>query len=257
MKECAFCPATSPKLTGEHFFSDWINGILPSRGFTITRLDEEGKANQWTSPSLNMKGKVVCGTCNNGWMSELEQHHAKPAMKDLILDNKAALLSPDRLKSIAYFAFKSAVIADCLMPERDPFFPAATRHRFASSLEIPRNVQMWLAAFKEGRQGFFRAVYHNTPTDLKRGFELYTHTFGAGYFIFQLVASRWMGTRISSSHRPAVTQGKGWNKFSIPFWPLSGESIFWPPNKQFSTRWAHRFANRWQDTNVPYWLKDH
>jgi hypothetical protein len=45
-------------------------------------------------------------------MSELEDKHAKPAMKDLILSDSGVLLQAERLKSIANFAFKSAVIAD-------------------------------------------------------------------------------------------------------------------------------------------------
>ena len=33
----------------------------------------------WVKPKLDWKAKVVCEDCNHGWMSELENGHAKPS----------------------------------------------------------------------------------------------------------------------------------------------------------------------------------
>jgi len=187
-------------------------------------------------------------------MSRLENEHAKPAMKDLILNDNLAFLTSDRIKSITSFAFKSAVIADHMsVPTREPFFSVSARHAFADSLQIPRGVRIWLAAFKEGGHGVFRAIYHPGPANAVRGFELYVFTFGAGFLLFQVVASRWVGPEPSAAM--TATQGGVWNKFSIPIWPSSGDTVTWPAKKQLDLRWANEFAHRWKQVSVPgHWL---
>jgi hypothetical protein len=257
MPECAFCPSPAVTKGGEHLWSDWINKILPPLKFKVLRIDEENKPHQFLRRSLDMKTPVVCERCNNGWMSDLENKHAKPAMADLILSDKLISLSPDRLKSIANFAFKTAVVADHFsIPPRQPFFSTASRHAFAASLDIPRGVQIWIASFREGSHGMFRGMYHESPANTARHFELYTCTFGAGYLLFQVVGSRWLNEKHLLGPYPFVTQGQFWNKFSIPFWPSKGESILWPPRKQFNLRWASRYSHQWAETVPPLdWLK--
>jgi hypothetical protein len=256
MPECAFCPNPAVTKGGEHLWSDWMSKTLPFK-YKVLRFDEDGKAQQFLKKSLNMKAPVVCEKCNNTWMSNIENKHAKPAMEGLMLSDKLTRLSPDRLNSIAIFAFKTAVIADHYsIPPREPFFSQSSRYAFANSLTIPRGVQMWISAFQEGTHGMFRGMYHESPANITGSFELYSCTFGAGYFLFQVVASRWLNNRHLLGPFPFVTQGRFWNKFSIPFWPPPGDSILWPPRKQFNLRWASRYSHQWANTDIPLdWLK--
>jgi hypothetical protein len=108
MQQCAFCPSVAD-LTGEHLWSDWMNKVIPGRaGFMFSRHTAEGRAlHRWKKRHLDIKLKVVCGTCNNNWMSRLEDDHAKPAIAKLIVDNGGVLLSPGQIRSIVLFAFKS------------------------------------------------------------------------------------------------------------------------------------------------------
>ena len=205
--------------------------------------------------SLNRKLPVVCRSCNNNWMSNLEDKHAKPAMADLIVSDKPTSLDPERLKSIANFAFKSAVIADHVrVPDRTleaspPFFTAHARYAFRESLTIPDNVQMWLAAFEERRYGIFRAIYYPSPAKTVPAFESYALTFGVGFLLLQVVASRSLETS-TRAFGFDVTQGEGWDLFSVPFWPARGRPILWPPNGQLSIALANRFADRWLGTEL-------
>lgn len=182
-------------------------------------------------------------------------------MKDPILSDSGALLTPERLKSIAIFAFKSLVVADHgsfpskRLSDREPFFTKDARYAFRESHTIPSNVQMWIAAFKEGSHGVFRAIYYPSPANVQPGFEIYVLTFGAGFLLFQVVASRWLGVGIPKL-RPGVTQGPWWDKYSIPFWPSDGHSILWPPNRQLHLRWAAMYTTRWKGTDIPAdWVK--
>src|SRR5947209_2968245 len=104
-RPCAFCPDNEAKLTGEHLWSDWTNNILPKKPFLITRFGRDGvKVGQHKSQKLNIKVPVVCARCNNGWMSDVENLLAKPAMAELILSDKGVLLTPERVRSIATYA---------------------------------------------------------------------------------------------------------------------------------------------------------
>lgn len=250
MIPCAFCPQPAVKKGGEHAFSAWmdriVDQIFPRQQRNIRMVNSGGRTANWKGASLDMRLPVVCTKCNNEWMSDLEQNHAIPAMKDLILSDKLVSLSPERLKSIADFAFKHAVVADYTsVPSREPFFSTAARHSFAATRAIPQGVYMWLAAFKEKGQGIFIPLYY----DHKKGFEMYTLTFGMGHFLFQVLGFRWTSKKFTGF--PGLTQNAVWNKFSIPFWPSNGHPITWPPNKQLIGGAAKEFTERWKTITFP------
>src|SRR5258708_7315465 len=79
---CAFCPGTAG-ITGEHLWSAWAGRMFGERRYTITRKEPDGRVLTWTLPELNAKTKVVCGDCNNGWMSELETQ-VKPIIGEMV-----------------------------------------------------------------------------------------------------------------------------------------------------------------------------
>jgi hypothetical protein len=100
----------------------------------------------WRSHEIDMTVKVVCKPCNEGWMSNLEQYHASPAMSDLIVGTTRFIPLQPRTHAIARFAFKTAVIVDAMRRD-EMFFPRSVRHHFAKSLKIPRDVHMWFAGY--------------------------------------------------------------------------------------------------------------
>lgn len=256
LKECAFCLSPAVMHGGEHAWSDWMNKLLIKKGFVFLSFTEEaGKREQriWRKRKLDEKLPVVCQRCNNGWMSDLENRDAKPAIKDLIVSDRLVKLSPERLQSIARFAFKTAVVADhySLSEQGSPFFSTAARYTFRESLQIPSGVQMWISAHKESGHGTLKGVYYPTPAEVRFPFEVYVLTFGAGYFLVQVVACRWLDPTKAPSRFPFLTSGKHWDKFSAPFWPSSGQAIQWPLDKQFNQVWANRFCYRWQHSSIP------
>jgi len=257
MSECAFCSNTAD--SKEHIWSDWFNRVLPHvDGYHFRQGIRDGTVRMFDAGNLNVKLPVVCQPCNNGWMSELEDKHAKPAMQRLITSNNGTIVPPQQLKSIANFAFKSSVIADHAALQElnnDPFFTFQQRSDFKESLIIPNNVQMWLGVLEKEGYGIFRAFYYPSPTQSNPRFEIYATTFGAGFLIFQVVACRWIGIGIPD-HVPWVSQGNVWDKSTIPLWPNNGRSAFWPPDKHLTISQAMDFSVRWNQVEVPnLWLK--
>jgi hypothetical protein len=174
-KECAFCPATA-KLSGEHLWSDWMNDLFPGKK-RFTSKNEKGEIIvDRISDNLDWKAKVVCEPCNNTWMSEIESKHAKPAMKDLIAGDLDIPVSQARARSIALFAFKTAVIFDHMKRDREPFFLRSVRHRFREHLAIPPQVRMWMARFVPMGKGEAHACYHEGEISLTNRLKLYVCT---------------------------------------------------------------------------------
>jgi hypothetical protein len=82
------------KMSGEHLWSDWITKVLPPMRHHFTLRDQFGGVEQFTKTSLDLTAKVVCEQCNNGWMNDLENNEAKPALTDMIRYGNPVSLLP-------------------------------------------------------------------------------------------------------------------------------------------------------------------
>jgi hypothetical protein len=212
--------------------------IFTGKNFTFIQRNSEGKVLRvWRSQAIDLTAKVVCKPCNEGWMSELELHHAKPALSDLIVGNKPLTLSQSRANSIALFAFKSAVIIDH-MRRGKPFFRRSLRRKFARTLTIPDNVQMWLAGFLPMGSGRFNTFYNDASTTTGGRLKLYVCTYSAGHFVFQVVAVRSIGI-------PSFEPRPGFEHLAVPFWPSIPEGFSSPADVLRTKTDFDKFSERW------------
>jgi hypothetical protein len=117
--ECIFCGA-KPPLTQEHIFSHWTHRYLPNarmgkydsvRGIRNPHdldhvvINRPGDIRDWTI-------RCVCEkTCNNGWMRQLVEDHARPVLLPLIR-GEAFRISPAQQQLIATWATMKAMVAE-------------------------------------------------------------------------------------------------------------------------------------------------
>ena len=121
-------------------------------------------------------------------MSDIEERHAQPAMKDLIIGKLDIPIPQSRADSIALFAFKTAVIVEHMKrTQYVRFFPRQVRYRFRENREIPHNVRMWLAGFLPKGKGRCFSMYHEASAP---SLELYVWNYSVGQFVFQVVAEK-------------------------------------------------------------------
>lgn len=217
-----------------------MDDLFPRRK-RFTRYGESGEVlNEWVSDALDHKAKVVCGSCNNGWMSDLENRHAKIALTDLIIGNETHI-DALRAKAIARFAFKMAVIADHMgRGKTAPFFSEKARRYFAKSLTIPRGINMWCAGFLPQGTGQLYAGYGEVEED---GF--YLHLFGTtcaiGHFAFQVLAAK------TNFDVPPFAPKIGFETLAVPFWPTVPYRTFFPFADVLRTKAQfNKFAERWK-----------
>lgn len=227
-KECAFFPETANK-SGEHLWSAWMDKLFPGKKRFVSR-DVTGKIiADWTCGALNWKAHVVCEGCNNGWMSDIEKWHAKPAISDLIAGKRNVKIPQSRANSIALFAFRTAVVLDHMTADRESFFERSARHGFRLSQTIPDNVMMSMAAYAYGGRGDAHTGYFNGAVSDTQHLKMYVCTFAVGYFVFEVAGYNTRGiTRIA----PGC---KEFDSLAVPFWPSIRSGFIWPCTNLLTT----------------------
>lgn len=215
-----------------------MGNLFGKRRYRFTRVLEDGKTSKpWFGNKLDIKANLVCKPCNEGWMSNLESRHAKPAMTPLILGHSVPHITPLMGHAIARFAFKTAVIVDHMRGD-GPFFARAARHHFAKSLKIPRHVYIWFAGYNPVVAGRVLPFWYDQSFEGARHLKMYACTYAVGHLIFQVVAADYKG--ISS-----FTPREGFEHLAIPLWPNIWESVSWPPPNALKRGEFETFAERW------------
>jgi hypothetical protein len=209
----------------------------------MVRKELSGAVLRFESRSLKWTTKVVCGNCNNTWMSDLTGK-MKAIAEKMILSAHITALTPGDLTVIAQYAFMKSIVADRSHENSESFFDFSQRHSFRENLLIPRGVQMWLAALPF-QHALFKSMRIEAPLNTPRRFEMDVFTYGVGHLVIQVAASRWAKKSMRRhADPPVLTQGSDWDTCSIPFWPrVTG--ISWPPLQFMGRELIDTFVSRW------------
>jgi hypothetical protein len=252
MKKCAFC--TSIADSEEHVFSTWMLKTLP-RGERINALERLASGEFVTYPKkkIRLVAKVVCRACNNNWMSELENNHAKVAMGHLFTNETRCAIGTRDLVSMSAYAFKTLVLANHKNLTSTPFFPYSIRRRFRTELAIPDGVQVWLA--RRGRQHTIRCNWNSSfgksSRKTKNSFSYYVLTWNFQNVILQVLAGKWDGKEKKRTMPfPLLPQDPYWEQSVSRIWPPTGNSVMWPPPLNIGDDTYDAFSNRWESISL-------
>ena len=158
-KACIFCGVRA-KLTREDFFPVWFRQLYPRpEDFATRRINAEGSWNE-VDPQTGklitkiaksrMAGsgdladqtlRVVCASCNNGWMSRL-QEAARPHLLPYI-QGSWPRLSPRTRERISSWAAMFAMVTEFANPQRVAI-PAIERKVFSHDLRPPIGSYIWV-----------------------------------------------------------------------------------------------------------------
>jgi hypothetical protein len=247
-KVCAFCPETA-NLTGEHLFAAWIDRLLTetTTHYVFTDIDPRyGVKRRWTSRRLNRTFKVVCNRCNNGWMSEID-NAARDALKDVIQYKSPVCFLRRGIESMAAFTLKNALVADYTHVK--PFFGSYYRGQFKHGLQFPPGIYMWLGCVRTERHirhGICATRYGKPDIQAVNGVETYMFTWSAESLLLQLVATRWTNLSLAAHGRPELRQDAGLDDTFVPFWPVTGRRVVWPPRNAISHNELDMVADRFR-----------
>jgi hypothetical protein len=216
-----------------------MNKLFPLGKITFQHLATDGQIlKEWPALELNLKANVVCKTCNETWMSDIETQHAQPSMSDLILGKRVGAIGARRARSIAIFAFKTAVVANHMLPEDEEFYEIAQRFAFRQSLLIPPKVAMWFFGCAPEISGRFRGYNVKFTEKHETTLTLNVCTFSIGQFGFQVVGAK-------TDSVPQVESIPTHPGLTVPFHPILGERVSWPRNVVLGGEAFDNFHARW------------
>ena len=259
MKRCAFCDCEA-KLTAEHLQSDWINRLLEERTHHYVISQKEGpdtEWNKWKSSTLNLKAKVACAECNNGWMSDLENDEARPLLKDLILHSAPVSFLPKGVASLAAFAMKNGFIADYISPSPHQFFDVSTRKTFVRTLRPPAGVHMWFGALrhpKGRRHGIYKTRYGKPRVTTEDSVESFVFTCSIESLLLQVACVRWAHASRRRALHSSLNQEARLDDLFVPFWPPNVTIVTWPPPQYILSDDVDSVANRFTDVTITYYI---
>lgn len=119
---CIFCGRQAD--SNEHIFSDWINEVIKvdcvdAHAFLVEGRQTTHERSYHAKKVAAQEAKVVCGDCNHGWMSDLEDE-AKPILVPMITGNRTRLDYKAQLV-IAHWAIKTAMVAESIQHGANTF----------------------------------------------------------------------------------------------------------------------------------------
>jgi hypothetical protein len=218
----------------------------------VTKKDEYVK---YFGRKVKLKAKVVCESCNNGWMSQLESA-TKLAMKDLLFESTATVINSKDIVAISAFALKTLVLANHKDLTSTPFFTSAQRFRFKRELRIPDGVQIWMASRKilTGKYyGFWKSVHGKSEEKFTNSFAIYACTWNFQNVVLQILATKWQDKRRRETTPPiAFPQEDYWKEASVLIWPHDGTAIQWPPVFYLGNDTLEEFRDRWNTIKVTF-----
>jgi hypothetical protein len=239
LQQCLFCP--NPIDSAEHIWSDWI--LKDLKHATSVRMTV-GRESVWRD-NPKIKIKVVCRTCNNGWMSQCEEVSKLP-IRAMINDNPCGLTKSDQQK-LSRWAMLKAMVVDSINPARQLFYTQSERTKLKDHSMLPSRTLVWLGRLS-------RKAYHAGGTDVWGEIEKIpksSHgnvtTIIVGHLFFQSLTLHVTGRFANQEVQIGCMPGD-WSANLLDIWPTVG-LLQWPPNVSFTfggTNSIVNVLNRWK-----------
>lgn len=224
MRTCIFCDKKAS--TREDGWPLWLMKRFPTS--STSRMDAERggqKLGSWCMARPGLRVKWLCASCNNGWMSRLE-NETKPILES-ILDDKLKDIDAWRQSTLARWAVKTAMVLECLNPDRTWFYSDDERQLMRATQSLPPRTSVWIAKCVNQPNIYSAAKdLRTTPDDGE--IHAYSTTMAFGPLAFQIVSIKTPATipeNVTLTYD--VTEGP-WGQTLLQVWPTTKESVGWP-----------------------------
>ncbi len=225
-KQCLFCE--NYVNSKEDIFPLWLLEIVGNRQDMHKAVSDLPIKIQKGSSVLRIR--TVCETCNNGWMSKLEQDTI-PVLRPLLVD-LSVRLSPEQQSLLASWAMKTGVVLDSIY-KHTRFYQKEECKNLRENRTIPTGTVIWIGRyFGSGLHAGLSDFSLDSPPHRKiaNGCVI---TFVLGHVVFQILSARprpeHKERRVNVEYRPG-----SWDKLLTKIWPNADSQIAWPPPLSFT-----------------------
>lgn len=218
-------------MTREHVIPQWVSRTFSELGpgsFDVEMINEEGRRPplRWSSPkAVELKVKVVCASCNHGWLADLEGE-AIPIL-DRMIRGLPTEIDDASSKLLAAWTFKTTLLAEYAYPDA-PFFSLDEAEAFYRKHKVPSLV-VQVGAYR-GAAFTLRHKIGRLALDGDRGgrYRGCVSTFVIGHSLLHLFSARFPPvTKTAEVHYPPEFTAR-----LTPIWPFGGR-VHWPSQEAF------------------------
>ena len=238
---CIFCGAA--ELTKEHIFPRWLAAVLTPAvvGKNVTSERTQRSAHrkgrqEWSAGDVaGFTARLVCASCNNGWMSDLETR-VQPVLSTMIAGHPTTLAPAAQLDLAAWTAMKAFVVEFALAIGGDIVATAADRRGLMDARHPLGAVPVRLGAVeRDGIPNSVRRIVYNVGSDGSQHGLAACTTFTLGCAVLQVsyglgILINWLQT---SEPRPDY----------LPMNPPCPRDIVWPPTTVLDAQSLGKWEN--------------
>jgi hypothetical protein len=235
MRTCMFCQEKAS--SREDIWPQWLTKRFPLSDASFMEAERGGEnLGIWKNktPKL-LLARCVCGNCNNGWMSTLE-NEMKPIV-ETILDEQLRALDVSSQAVIAVWAMKTAMALEALYPEREFFYSENERQNIRAVSAIPERTSIWIAKCVNQPNIYSAGNFLRTgPGDNEA--KAYVTTMAFGSLALQIVSIRTFVNLPSEVQITYDSREGPWDKVLLRVWPIAPQSKQWPPSYGLDGEWG-------------------
>jgi hypothetical protein len=225
---CIFCNNESG--SEEHLWGAWIHRRVKFGPIRVKEGNNPALIDNDPERTIN----TVCHTCNNTWMSRLEEKNIS-AVGDM-LENKPTVIDAGRQRLLMEWAVKTAIVQDSIKDRYgdEKFYTSDECVAMRLSQEIPRGTRIWIGALTESHLGAFGTDFTILSSEQTRIGTGIATTIVVGHFAVQVVTFHMKldyGDTDSLEIQPKLGD---WDNMLIRLYPKMHKNVNWPPNVSFT-----------------------
>jgi hypothetical protein len=230
----AFCRNNTAKLTLEDVLPMWYLKRRQGLGL-VTHVSWSGAGIEHRHQSpLKVGVKVVCGPCNNVWMSDIQREASKFLEK--MIDGQPTILDSDGQRAVATWLMMTAFTWQFAVSGGKPIPEHFTRDFYTMSAprKPPAGTTVWIGRYSgQSRMATYccdvaRTIQADGESvkriDINRDPPPFGATICLENFVAQVAGFSIPQTQVRFALGDAA-------KFWHPIWPLSSGLVSWPPQE--------------------------
>jgi hypothetical protein len=233
---CIFCGSLG--LSHEHIWPDWLRNYIPrtmnehrTMSAEVYLYKEETSLQRRTGDPHSRRIYCVCGSCNSGWMSRL-QEQARPFLVPMLTGEKTSFHRRGQTTLASWIAMTIMVAEH--VDRKMVGIPSSDRVWLREHQKVPSHWRIWIGRHhREQHPMFTHRVLPFAPKEKNEGLprpfssnpNTQTSTICLGEHLLIHVMSSIVARGIIRRWKlPAAV-----NAGLIQIWPIKNSPVFWPP----------------------------
>jgi hypothetical protein len=248
MKRRIHCSLCGQIATGsrEHVLPTWIRKAFDIQGPVTARfLDADIETGTFQEPHLYVPLRnMVCETCNNTWLSRLEED-TKSVLSPMMLNPEKVTLDIRAQRVLATWAFKTVSLLEYAVRQRLDRWRTASGYPasppelawLSSHQEPAPRSRVWLGAFNAEHSKIFTFTPDPMLATVPGQWQVPAHvtTLTVGYVAFQIFSINFVEADRVGCLPFDLTPPPPYDDTLTRIWPPTGAAVEWPPRYHFTT----------------------